>query len=141
MIQVAEHIWRGPRPQDLTDLKAQGFKAIISLEEGWFELFHDDPYKRERPIDFGISLARVKCSDIFPPNEDQVADVLSLLNTPLKIYIHCLTGVDRTGFMCAVYRMQKQGWSFDQAYAEWVELGRHWWFDWWKIGLKTWENL
>lgn len=140
MIQVTESLWRGPRPYDLADLQSQGFKSILSVEQGWFEAFHDDPYEHEKPIDFGMILSRIRCSDIVPPSEDQVLGALRIMDSPNKTYIHCLTGVDRTGFMCAAYRMRKENWSFNSAYAEWVNLGRHWWFDWWKYALKNWEK-
>ncbi|MGY0218557.1 dual specificity protein phosphatase family protein [Endozoicomonadaceae bacterium StTr2] len=38
-----------------------------------------------------------------------------------KIYIHCLHGSDRTGFMCAAYRMVFQGWTANQAIDEYTK--------------------
>jgi tyrosine-protein phosphatase SIW14 len=43
------------------------------------------------------------------------------------VLIHCKAGLHRTGILCAVYRMEYQGWSHDQAYAE---LKAHGFGDW-----------
>ncbi len=140
MIQVDKNLWRGPRPPDLQPLKDAGFNRIISLEQGWFEAFHSDAYEKENPSDFGITLVRIPCSDICAPHKYEVLWALDCMQRPGKTYIHCLTGVDRTGFMCAVYRMQIQKWKLYPAYAEWIALGRHWWFDWWKIEMGKYDN-
>lgn len=54
---------------------------------------------------------------------------LSLLDdeSNYPILIHCKAGLHRTGVLCAVYRMEYQGWSNDEAYAE---LKAHGFGDW-----------
>jgi tyrosine-protein phosphatase SIW14 len=42
---------------------------------------------------------------------------------PRPILIHCLAGMHRTGVLCALFRMEAQGWSKEQALAEMKELG------------------
>jgi protein-tyrosine phosphatase len=44
------------------------------------------------------------------------------------IYVHCLHGQDRTGYVIAAYRMLIQGWSFKRAYQEAKDMGHKWWF-------------
>lgn len=142
MIQVSENLWRGPRPENLEDLQKQGFERIISLESGVYEFFHQDTLETEeqRPKDFGMISYLVPMSDITAPSREDVFRVINLiLFTKKKTYLHCKSGVDRTGFVCAAFRMQTQGWTYDAAYAEWVNLGRHWWYDWWKLWLKKYE--
>ena len=34
------------------------------------------------------------------------------------LYVHCQHGVDRTGAMMAVYRMEEESWSNPEAFAE-----------------------
>ena len=41
------------------------------------------------------------------------------------IFLHCLHGKDRTGLMVAIFRMARQGWSFDKAYTEMKLCGFH----------------
>lgn len=140
---VDREIFRGPRPADLTVLRASWSKyhvnTIISLEYGFYGVTHNDKYERQFPADFGIQVYNIPCSDIMPPERWAVEKVLDLMSQDRSIYIHCLSGVDRTGFMCAVYRMRVQHWSFEKAHAEWVAMGRHFWFAWWKSELKKYE--
>ena len=51
--------------------------------------------------------------------------VLRILKDPAKgpFLIHCLHGADRTGTMCAMYRLVVQGWSKDDAIKEMTEGG------------------
>ena len=53
--------------------------------------------------------------------------ILALVRDPARrpIYVHCEHGVDRTGAMMAVYRMEDEGWSNADAYAEMVSYGAH----------------
>ena len=146
MIKVTEMIWRGPRPASIDDLIAHGFTQVINLQSGAEDRFKDTAYeyqlglkRTDRFFRTNISLIDIRCSNIFPPSKDQVGRLLSSLGARVS-YIHCHSGVDRTGFMVAVYRMVAQGWSFEKAHAEWVAQGRHWWFWWWKFELKKWAK-
>jgi len=49
------------------------------------------------------------------------------------VLVHCLHGADRTGTMCAVYRMVVEGWSKEDAIKELTEGG---------YGFhEVWENM
>ena len=41
------------------------------------------------------------------------------------VYVHCLHGVDRTGTMIAIYRMEIEGWRPSEALAEMEHFGAH----------------
>lgn len=41
------------------------------------------------------------------------------------IYVHCQHGVDRTGTIMAIYRMELEGWSNLEAFAEMDHFGAH----------------
>lgn len=139
--QVAPNLWRGPRPTDLRDLIAQHFEVIIDLQSGAEDLLTDSLYEQQRrQLTTAIMLFLIPCGDILPPSTEGVLRFLSIMSlNSLKTYIHCHSGVDRTGYMCAVFRMRKQGWSLTDAHEEFVTLGRHWWFFWWKWSLRKWE--
>ena len=140
MTEFTHGKWRGQRPKDLRDLKSLGIKVIIDLESGAYEGFHDDEYERQVPEDFDMIRFDIPCSDIFPPDRKKVIACLSLLSSDHPTYLHCLSGVDRTGFMVAAYRMNFQKWSFEDAHKEWLAMGRHWWFWWWRSELKKWQR-
>ena len=39
------------------------------------------------------------------------------------VFVHCQHGADRTGTMCAIYRLVEQGWSKDEAIREITDGG------------------
>lgn len=49
-----------------------------------------------------------------------IKEFLSVLDDPanLPALVHCKAGLHRTGILCAVYRMEYEGWSSDDAFAE-----------------------
>jgi protein tyrosine/serine phosphatase len=61
-----------------------------------------------------------------------VKTFLGVLLDPAKkpVFFHCAQGQDRTGTMCAVYRMEIEGWKNDEAFAEMQHFGfNDVWFD------------
>lgn len=137
-MQLVElNLYRGPRPKDMLELKTAGIETIINLESGIYDLFHNDAYEREFPSDYGMQEYCVRCSDITPPSQWAKDTVMRIILRGRKTYMHCATGKDRTGIMAMDYRMRVDRWPFDRAYAEWVSLGRHFWYDWWKYSLKS----
>jgi protein tyrosine/serine phosphatase len=147
MYEVTKTLYRGPRPKDLRLVAASGFQQIIVTQSGDEDRLTDSLYeaqlrsKRSDPSIYPtVDIVYIRCSNIFPPTNDQVSKFLAAMSTGKKTYIHCHSGVDRTGFLIAVYQMQKLGYTYEEAYEEWVEMGRHWWFDWWKHELKKYEK-
>ncbi len=54
----------------------------------------------------------------------QFLDIMSdPITYPRPILVHCLAGKHRTGMMCALFRIEKQGWTKEQAIAEMKALG------------------
>lgn len=54
------------------------------------------------------------------PAEEVVREFLAVMDDPANhpVLVHCFAGVHRTGTLCAVYRMEYQGWTPDRAIAE-----------------------
>jgi len=136
LTQVSPFLYRGSRPSNYVSLVEEGIKKIVDLESGVYEKLHDDLYEKNDGKDYGIEKLHIPCSDIFPPSQDEVAKFLNFVtrNTSnnLKTYVHCLHGKDRTGYMCAAYRMQAMDWSFKDAVKEMFSMGFHkapyiWW--------------
>ncbi len=57
--------------------------------------------------------------------EENIKAFLDILDDPANhpVLVHCYAGVHRTGQLCAVYRMQYQGWTADEAMAEMKAYG------------------
>lgn len=143
MTKVTETVWRGPRPTDLRALRVDyHIDTIIDLESGVYDVMrvYDETYFKDVPQfppDFGINYYHMPCSDFSAPKKIFVDKALELMfNKERHVFIHCLSGVDRTGFVCAVYRMRVEGWTFERARAEWIALGRHPWYFYWEHELK-----
>lgn len=140
MLLVNENLYRSARPKDLQPLKDLGFTILISLESGMYEMVSDTKREHQFCPDFGIKEYDLHSSIITAPEEWRVNKFLEIVAKGEKTLVQCLSGVDRTGFMCAVYRMRVQGWSFDRAHLEWLNLGRHFVYAEWTNDLKKWQN-
>lgn len=60
-----------------------------------------------------------------PPVEPNVRKFREILADPQNhpILVHCFAGIHRTGAYCAIYRMEHEGWSNEQAIGEVKECG------------------
>jgi tyrosine-protein phosphatase SIW14 len=130
MYSVTPGLYRGPRPENgLQQIQTLGFKTIINLEDDIYELLHDDIYEQEQPLDFGLRPFRYRMSDWHVPDPDVTRQIIQTIEKENaagnNVYLHCLHGEDRTGYVVAAYRMQIQLWSFDQAVAEMYKYGFH----------------
>ncbi len=128
--KVSDRLYRGAQPEveGIRQLENMGVKTVISLE-----LFHSDRSKMEeagsRMIYEHIYMQTWK------PSENDVLRFLRIVSdtTRTPVFVHCYHGSDRTGTMCAVYRIVMQDWTRDEAIREMREGG---------YGFHTiWSNL
>lgn len=129
---ITSELIRGARPQSHQDLKDLGCTAVIELQSGVFEFFHNDTYEYEKAENFDLAGYAIKCNDFFPPSTNQARKFLSIIKRNQRTYVHCLHGKDRTGFLCAVYNMQILGWDYSKAVKDMFDHGFHKWpYIWW----------
>ncbi len=59
------------------------------------------------------------------PKEKQVVRFLQIVTNPKRapVLVHCQHGADRTGLMCAIYRVAVQGWTKEEAIREMTQGG------------------
>ena len=111
-----DRFYRGARPKDsdFAALKAIGVNTVIDLES--------EPKDTERGAAeaAGLHYVNIPVVDKQPPTDEQIAAFLKTVDDPQTgvFYVHCAGGRHRTGDMGAVYRLNKYGWSFDQAFQE-----------------------
>jgi len=81
--------------------------------------YHGDSEKRAVET-AGLRYERIALTSRDAPRAEQVARFLEIVRDPSlrPLYVHCQHGVDRTGTMMAVYRMEEEGWSNPEAFAE-----------------------
>jgi protein tyrosine phosphatase (PTP) superfamily phosphohydrolase (DUF442 family) len=114
--EVAPGLYRGAQPnaEGIAWLKSKGVKTVLNLRH-----FHGDTEKRAVEA-AGLRYERIALTSRDAPRPEQVARFLEIVRDPTlrPLYVHCQHGVDRTGTMMAVYRMEDEGWSNPEAFAE-----------------------
>jgi len=110
--RVSPSLLRGAQPtaQGLEELERMGVHTVLSLRG-----FHDDD------LPAGSKLAREHISfKTWHPEDEDVVRFLRIVNDPAQqpVFVHCQWGADRTGMMCAIYRIACNGWTKDEALAE-----------------------
>jgi tyrosine-protein phosphatase SIW14 len=114
--RISDTYYRGaqPKDRDYADLAALGVKTVIDLtEDGRAD-------EKARVEAAGMKFHRIPMTTSDRPATAAVSEFLKLVNNPANqpVYVHCQGGRHRTGVMTAVYRMTKDGWTADRAYAE-----------------------
>ncbi len=123
--RLTPQLYRGAQPSEegLRELKRLGIKTVVSLRswhsaKAWIEAA-------------GLKAVELPLhADVFgstPPTEEDLARFFGVILDPeaQPVYFHCAHGKDRTGTMAAVYRMEVEGWSAEEAIAEMQHFGYH----------------
>lgn len=128
--QVGPSVWRGGQPTDegWAYLKSLGLTNVVKLNEQTegrddpaFSGYYD-PISIEEQI-LGVPPYKIDSA------VSHIGDCF---------YVHCSHGQDRTGLICAVYRVKHDGWTKAKAEKEMLANGFHkelhglwdWWEDW-----------
>jgi tyrosine-protein phosphatase SIW14 len=118
--RVNAHYYRGGQPEgrDYQDLAAAGITTIINLTS-------DDAQadERSRTEQAGMKYFQIPMTTHRAPTAAEVTEFLKIVNDPANqpVFVHCVGGRHRTGVMTAVYRMNQDGWTSDQAFREMKE--------------------
>lgn len=116
--RVSDTYFRGAQPvgQDYADLAALGVKTIINLTSD-----EDGPADEQRAVEkAGMHYVHIPMSTRRAPTEKELTAFFAVVNDEASgpVYVHCVGGRHRTGVMTAVYRMNKDGISGEQAFKE-----------------------
>ena len=116
--QVTPTLYRGAQPTEegFRNLAKMGVKIVVDQRGSRSE--------REQVTKLGMQYVAIPWHCPLP--EDTVfARFLTLLrgNPGAKVFVHCLSGEDRTGMQIAAYRMAEQGWSAQEAKDEMEAFG------------------
>jgi tyrosine-protein phosphatase SIW14 len=123
--RVASGIYRGAQPKSdgFATLKAMGIRTVITLRTHHGE--------KEAVEAAGMQYVEIPMSFWKTIDPAAVRKALSVITDPANrpVFIHCSRGVDRTGVVMAVYRMEVEGWGESEAEAEMEAFGfHHVWF-------------
>jgi tyrosine-protein phosphatase SIW14 len=116
--KVSDDLYRGAQPtaEGMKELEKLGVKTVVNLRS----IASD----REELKGTELAYEHIKTTALNLQSKD-VVRFLQIVsdsnNTP--VFVHCRHGADRTGTMCAVYRIVAEGWSKDKAIEEMTKGG------------------
>jgi protein tyrosine phosphatase (PTP) superfamily phosphohydrolase (DUF442 family) len=116
--RVTTNLYRGAQPtaEGMARLKAMGIRTIVNLRA-----FHSDVRKLAGS---DLKGERLRTEPWHGEVEDVVRFLKIVANTNnLPAFVHCERGADRTGVMCAMYRVAVCGWRKDEAIREMTRGG------------------
>ena len=116
--QVSERLYRGAQPRDggLSRLRDLGINTIINLRGSSARTRAQEAEAHA----IGLNYFNVALPNWGRPQDARVRRILEIIAAPEngRVFIHCRTGVDRTGMIVALFRMTHDGWSAHDALAE-----------------------
>lgn len=116
--KVSEDLYRGAQPSTdgMKQLEKLGVKTLVNLR---FILSDRDRIKGT-----GLDYEHINTTTLSTETKDVVRFlkiVTDASRTP--VFVHCHRGVERTGIMCAAYRIIVQDWNKDEAIEEMTKGG------------------
>lgn len=111
--KVSNDLYRGEQPEaeGIKELKKMGVKTIVNLRA-----FHSD---KDEIGDTEIAYEHIYVKTWHPEEEDIIRFLKIVTDkNKLPVFVHCQHGADRTGTMCAIYRIAVEGWTKEEAIEE-----------------------
>jgi len=116
--KVSDTLYRSAQPsaEGVKNLKAMRIETIVNLRS-----FHSD---RDEIGEAGSAYEHIYMKAWHPEEKDAVRFLQIVMNPKRSpVLVHCQHGADRTGTMCAVYRVAVQGWTKEEALREMAQGG------------------
>lgn len=116
--RVTTNFYRSAQPtaDGMKALKKMGIRTVVNLRS-----FHSD---RDEIGDTGLAYEHIHMK-AWHPEEKEIVRFLRIVSDKRRfpVLVHCKHGADRTGTMCAIYRIAIQGWTKKEAVAEMTQGG------------------
>lgn len=116
--QLDATLYRSAQPtaEGMRNLRELGIETIVNLRS-----MHSD---RDEIGETGLAYEHIYMKAWHPEAED-IVRFLQIVCNPKRqpVLVHCQHGADRTGTMCALYRVIVQGWTKEEALREMQEGG------------------
>jgi protein tyrosine phosphatase (PTP) superfamily phosphohydrolase (DUF442 family) len=116
--KVSDQLYRSAQPtkEGMENLKKFGIETIINLRS-----IHPD---RKKVAGTGLAYEHIYMQ-AWHPEEEEAVRFLQIVTNPRRtpVLVHCQHGADRTGAMCAIYRVAVQRWRKEDAIREMLDGG------------------
>jgi protein tyrosine phosphatase (PTP) superfamily phosphohydrolase (DUF442 family) len=110
---------RGGQPDasGLDELESKGIKTVIHLRARNLKNYKGKLKRFFIPF------------NPYQPKDKVVIEFLKVIGnqTHHPVFVHCFHGADRTGMLCAIYRIVIQKWDKEEAIEEMKKYGFHFW--------------
>jgi len=118
LFKLSDDLYRSGQPstEGMANLEAIGIKTIVNLRS-----FSSD---RDEIEDTNLEYVHIYM-EAWHPEEEEAVEFLQIVTDPgrVPVLVHCNLGSDRTGTMCALYRIAVQDWSAEEAIQEMTQGG------------------
>ena len=115
---VGTNLYRSAQPtaEGMRNLKDMGVSTVVNLRS-----FNSD---RSKIRGTGLEYEHIYMK-AWHPEREEVVRFLRIVTDPKRtpVLVHCQHGADRTGTMCALYRVAVEGWTKEAALREMREGG------------------
>jgi protein tyrosine phosphatase (PTP) superfamily phosphohydrolase (DUF442 family) len=121
--QISERLYRGaqPRPGGLRRLTELGINTVINLRGADAQTRADEAEARS----LGLNYFNIPLPIWGRPNDADVRRILEIIDAPESghVFVHCRDGIDRTGMIAALHRINSEGWTTQKATTEAMQSG------------------
>ncbi len=116
--KVTDTLYRSAQPTaaGMRELQKMGIKTVINLRS-----FHSDKDEL-KGLNLGSESIPMKA---WHPELEDAKRFLQIVTDPKRqpVLVHCQHGADRTGTLCAIYRIVVEGWTKEEAIREMKDGG------------------
>ena len=118
LYKVSNYLYRSAQPT------AEGIEKLSTLEINTVVNLRSFRSDSSKIVNTGLRYKQIKLSRL-DPEEVDIIKFLKIVTSSKKIpiLVHCQYGADRTGAMCAIYRIAVQDWTKEEAIKEMIEGG------------------
>jgi len=116
--KVSDDLYRGAQStaEGMKQLEKLGVKTVVNLRS-----LHSDSDEIKGT---GLTYEHIVMTTLNVEDQDVIRFLRIVTDSSqTSVFVHCQHGADRTGTMCAIYRIAVQGWSKNEAIEEMTKGG------------------